>query len=93
MKTNSRQIRIRLPGEEAVRYLALPPRERSIAVAMILRSVDGIDLKTLVVMRNELVNLGTLINQSLRVSQGKSVNEIALTDAVKLLKTLTRNEP
>lgn len=86
---NSTQLRIRLPRENASRWLELPPVSRAKAVALVLNAWGKIDLKELVAMRRELTNLGTLLNQSLAASSGQSVDEKALTQCVGLLKKLT----
>ena len=88
---NSTQIRVRLPRKQAQRMMALPPSSRSKAVAMILNACGEIDLRELVTMRRELVNLGTLLNQSLKASRGQRVNENNLGQCVALLKKLTES--
>jgi hypothetical protein len=86
---NSTQIRVRLPGINASKWLELPPSSRAKAVAVVLNAWGEIDLKELVAMRRELVNLGTLLNQSLAVSYGQGVDEKSLSQCVGLLKKLT----
>ena len=86
---NSTQIRVRLPNNQAQRWLDLPPTYRAKAVAMVLNAAGEIDLNQLAKQRRELVNLGTLLNQSLANSHGSSVNEKALVQCVDLLKKLT----
>lgn len=56
---------------------------------MVLGAVGTINLAELASMRRELVNLGTLLNQSLCVSHGRSVNDDALKACVSLLSKLT----
>ena len=85
---NSVQLRIRLPRAQATRWLVLPPSARAKAVALVLASAGTIDLAELVALRRPLVNLGTLLNQSLRNSLGHSVNEKALKECVSLLSRL-----
>jgi hypothetical protein len=86
---NSTQLRIRMPREKASHWLELPPSSRAKAVAVVLNAWGEIDLKELVAMRRELVNLGTLLNQSLAASYGQSVDEMSLGQCVSLLKKLT----
>jgi len=86
---SSYQLRIRLPKSQAAMWLALPPSVRSKAVAMVLGSVGSVNLAELASMRREMVNLGTLLNQSLCVSRGRSVNDDALKACVSLLSRLT----
>lgn len=81
---------MRLPRDNAARWLTLPPSNRAKAVAMVLNSAGRIDLAALLAMRRELVNLGTLLNQSLAASRGQSVEEAALTECVEILRNLTR---
>ena len=86
---NSRQLRIRLPKSQAAMWLALPPSVRSKAVAMVLGTVGNVNLAELASMRREMVNLGTLLNQSLCVSHGRSVDDNALKACVALLARIT----
>ena len=88
MKT-SVQLRIRLPQAQAALWLALPPSVRAKAVAMVLGATGNINLAELVSMRRELVNLGTLLNQSLCVSRGRSVDDATLKQCVSLLSRIT----
>ena len=89
MKTST-QIRVRLPRVEAEKWMTLPPTSRAKAVALGLRAAGNIDLKQLVGMRRELVNLGTLLNQSLEASCGRTVDGNALNECVGLIKKLVR---
>ena len=73
------QLRIRLSKGMASRLASLPPRSRSRAVAFLLASVqDGLDLAELLQARRELISLGVLINQSLRLSWGQTTDGVAL---------------
>jgi len=87
---NSIQLRVRLPRSQAARWLALPPSIRAKAVALVMASAGNIDLAELAAMRRELTNLGTLINQSLKLSHGSTVNEAALNKCVSLLSSLLK---
>lgn len=89
--TNSTQIRVRLPSSQAQKWLVLPPSSRAKAVAMILNAAGELNLAELVKYRRELVNLGTLLNQSLEASHGQQVDEITLGQCVALLKKLTES--
>ena len=84
------QLRVRLPRDEAEKWLTLPPTSRAKAVALVLRSAGNIDLKRLVGMRRELVNLATLLGQSLEASCGQTVDGNALNECVRLIKQLVR---
>ena len=75
----------------ASRLASLPPRSRSRAVAFLLASVqDGLDLTELLQARRELISLGVLINQSLRLSWGQTTDGVALHALLhKLQRILT----
>jgi hypothetical protein len=87
---DSVQIRIRLPKAKASPWLDIPPVLRSKVVGMVLGAVGTINLAELASMRRELVNLGTLLNQSLCVSRGRSVDDAALKQCVALLSRITK---
>ena len=86
---NSVQLRVRLPRAQAALWLALPPVVRAKAVAMVMGAAGNINLAELAATRRELVNLGQLLNQCLRVSGGRSVDDEALKACVELLARLT----
>ena len=87
---NSVQLRIRLPRQDCEKWLELPPTSRAKAVALVLRSAGEIDLKQLVGMRRELINLETLLSQSLEASSAQTVDENVLYECVELIKKLVR---
>jgi hypothetical protein len=81
--------RSRLPQALAGQIMALPRGLRGRTVAfIILAHTTGLDLKKLVSSADELRRLGVLLNQSLRVSRGSSVDAQALRDAVQKVKGL-----
>lgn len=83
------QLRIRLSKGSAQRFLSLPPRSRSRAVSFLVASAcEGIDLPALLQARRELVSLGVLINQSLRLSWGQSADGVALRELLKKLQRI-----
>lgn len=83
------QIRIRLSKGVASRFASLPPRSRSRAVSFLLASVqEGLDLAELLQARRELISLGVLINQSLRLSWGQSTDGVALHALMKILQRI-----
>lgn len=86
----SYQLRVRLPANHASQWLLLPPTVRSKAIAILLSSANKIDLLELVNMRRELSNLGNLLNQSLSISRGQTVDEAALNSCIKLLSSLLK---
>jgi hypothetical protein len=51
---------------------------------------ERIDLKELLALRPTLVNLGTLLNQSLRTSWGQSVDGATADELVRVLGRLVR---
>jgi hypothetical protein len=53
-----------------------------------LAHVQGLDLQKLVESANELRRLGVLINQSLRLSRGQSVDAVTLEKASKKVDSL-----
>ncbi len=87
---NSVLLRIRLPRVDAKKWLELPPTSRAKAVALVLRSAGKIDLNQLVGMRRELVNLATLLDQSLEATSFETVNENVLYECAALIKELIR---
>ena len=81
--------RSRLPQTLAGQIMALPRNLRGRTVAfIILAHTTGLDLKKLVSSADELRRLGVLLNQSLRVSRGSSVDAQALREAVQKVKGL-----
>jgi len=87
--TASKQLRIRTSEDVAVRLLTLSPRARSRAVSlMVAAALERVDLAVLLEMRRELVSLGNLLNQSLRLSWGTAVDRDALREVVLKLGRL-----
>jgi len=85
------RLRIRIPDQAGERLAVLRPVLRAQVVATVLEShSNGIDLAELLAMRRELSRLGTLINQSLRVSRGVLTNTAAVEKAAAILTALTR---
>ena len=79
--------RARLPQRLAGQLMELPRGIRGRAIGFILLAhTSGLDLKQLIVAATEMRRLGVLLNQSLRVSRGSSVDAQALRDAVQKLK-------
>lgn len=88
---NSEQIRIRLSSNAAESLLTFPPRMRSRVVSMLVTAgLTNVDLAELLSARKELSALGNLLNQSLRISWGESVDEVALRGVIKKLEGLLR---
>jgi hypothetical protein len=81
--------RARLPMGLAGQLMGLKRGLRGRTVAfIILAHTTGLDLPKLVASAVELRRLGVLLNQSLRVSRGNSVDMEALRDAVEKVKGL-----
>ena len=81
--------RARLPKDIAVPLKALPRGIRGRTVGLILLAHNqGLDIQKLVGAASELRRLGVLLNQSLRVSSGSSVDAQALREAVQKVKGL-----
>ena len=78
--------RARLPKDLAEPLMALPRGIRGRTVGLILLAHNqGLDIHKLVSAATEMRRLGVLLNQSLRVSRGTSVDTDALASAVKLI--------
>jgi len=85
------RLRIRTTDEVGKRLLGLRPVLRAQVVATVLEAhAQRIDLAELLAMRRELVRLGTLLNQSLRVSKGTLTNTAAVEQAAAIVTDLTR---
>lgn len=81
--------RARLPNDLARHLMQLPPGLRGRTVAFIvLAHSTGLDVQKLVASSNELRRLGVLINQSLRLSHGASVDTPSLSEAAKKVNAL-----
>jgi hypothetical protein len=81
------QLRIRITPQAMVKYRDLPPLARQRVVSMILSAeAERVDLNELLAMRKVLVNLGTLLNQSLRTSWGQATDGTAAADLVGVLR-------
>ena len=85
------RIRIRINREMGERLAGLRPVLRGQVVATVLEAhAAGVDLAELLAVRRELVRLGTLLNQSLRVSRGALPDAAAVQDAAQIITALTR---
>ena len=87
-----RQVRLRLTPAVAQELHALPHQARAEAVAMLVNAgLAGVSVVQLLGYRQELKNLGLLINQSLRLNRGQAVNVVALEKAMDIVnKLITR---
>lgn len=78
--------RSRLPQALAGQIMDLPRGLRGRTIGFIIMAhTQGLDLQKLVAAAVEMRRLGVLLNQSLRVSRGMSVDTAALEAAVKLI--------
>ena len=83
------QVRLRLGQNAATQLRELPARVRSEVVTLTVNAaLAGVPVVQLVGYRQQLVNLGNLINQSLRVSRGQSVNVEAVKQAAEVIQKL-----
>ena len=81
--------RSHLPIALGNQLLALPRGLRGRTVSFIIQAhATGLDLRKLVESGAELRRLGVLLNQSLRVSRGTSVDLEALEDAIEKVKQM-----
>ena len=81
--------RARLPMPLAQQLMQLPPGLRGRTLALIVQAhVAGLDLQKLVESADQLRRLGVLLNQSLRVSRGLSVDVPALQETAKKVDAL-----
>ena len=92
MNTKTREVsfcRSHLPIHLANQLMALKRGLRGRTIAFIILShAQGLDVQKLTEAAAELRRLGVLINQSLRVSRGASVDAKALREAVQQVKGL-----
>jgi len=81
--------RARLPQGLAGQFMGLKRglRRRTVAF-IILAHTQGLDVPSLVSATTELRRLGVLLNLSLRVSRGTSIDANALREAVQKVKGL-----
>lgn len=85
------RLRLHINDETGQRLTALRPRLRGMVAATVLEAhAGGIDLGELLNVRRELARLGTLVNQSLRVSHGMLTNAAAVEEAAEIIAALTR---
>jgi len=78
-----------LPVAVANQLLSLPVGIRGKTVGLVLLAHgQGMDLTKLIVAAGQLRKLGVLLNQSIRLAKGSSVDHNALQEAVKAVQTL-----
>jgi hypothetical protein len=71
------------------KYKKIPPLARQRLISMILvAEAEKFDLGELLAVRMVLVNLGTLLNQSLRTSWGQTSDGVAASELVGVLRRL-----
>ena len=85
------QLRISIADETAEPLVGLRPVMRSHFLNCALESVmQGIKPEALIAARRDMIRLGTLINQSLRITQGKIPDVEAVREGAELITKLTR---
>lgn len=85
------RLRIRISDDMGERLAALRPVLRGRVVSTVLEThAAGVDLVELLAVRRELARLGTLLNQSLRVSRGLLPDVATVQEAASLINALTR---
>ena len=85
------RLRIRISEEMGGRLAALRPVLRGRVVSTVLEAhANGVDLVELLAARRELARLGTLLNQSLRVSRGLLPDAATVQEAASLIASITR---
>ena len=81
--------RARLPQGLAGQFMGLKRGLRGRTVAfIILAHTQGLDVPSLVSATSELRRLGVLLNLSLKVSRGTSIDANALREAIRKVKGL-----
>jgi hypothetical protein len=92
-KAHGQQVRLRLTPATADQLNGLPARIRAEVATMALNcALAGIPVAEVVGYRRELKNLGLLLNQSLRISRGQSVNVEAVERVVDVIEKLTNRK-
>lgn len=88
-KARGQQVRLRLAQATAEQLRPLPARVRGEVVTMLVNAaLAGVPVERLVGYRQELKNLGLLVNQSLRVSRGQSCDVVAVERAAAVISKL-----
>ena len=86
-----RQVRLRLGKATAEQLRQLPHAVRAEVVTLAVNAaLAGVAVPELVGYRQELRNLGTLINQSLKFSRGVLTNPVAVEKVVQLINQLVK---
>jgi len=88
-RARGQQVRLRLAPAAAEQLRPLPARVRAeVATLTLNAALAGVPVTDLVGYRQQLVNLGNLINQSLRVSRGQSFDVVAVERAAEVISKL-----
>jgi len=98
--TNSRSkngmaIRLKIEPAAAQKLRELPATVRAEVLTLLVNATlgkQGIEVASLAGFRQELKNLGLLLNQSLRVSQGQVFNVEAVEKVVAVIQQLTQRK-
>ena len=92
---NGMAMRLRLEPAAAQKLRELPATVRAEVLTLLVNASlgkQGIEVASLAGYRQELKNLGLLINQSLRVSRGQTVNVVAVEQVVEVINRLTQRK-
>jgi len=88
-RARGQQVRLRLGQHAATQLRELPARVRSEVVTLTVNAaLAGVPVAQLVGYRQQLVNLGNLINQSLRASRGRVADVVAVERAADVISKL-----
>jgi hypothetical protein len=92
---NGLAMRLRIEPAAAQKLRELPATVRAEVLTLLVNASlgkQGIELASLIGYRQELKNLGLLLNQSLRVSHGQTVNVATLQQVVEVISQLTQRK-
>jgi len=92
---NGQQIKLRLEPAVAQKLRELPPALRAEVVALIINASlgkQGVQVASLTGYRQELKNLGLLLNQSLRLSHGQAFDVVVVEQVVEVINQLTQRK-
>lgn len=88
-RARGQQVRLRIAPAAAEQLQPLPARVRAEVVTLLINSaLAHVPIERLAGFRQELKNLGLLLNQSLRVSRGQSCDVVAVKSAAEVINKL-----
>ena len=92
---NGLAMRLRIEPAAAQKLRELPATVRAEVLTLLVNATlgkQGVQVESLIGYRQELKNLGILINQSLRLSHGQTVNVATLQQVVEVISQLTQRK-